>query len=277
MTFRLGLNMDDFGSVSSHMENLFIQACSGTSHTGVFLELFSGVGRVAAALRHHDAPALEFEINKGAVFDVCNRHVLKVLCSWIVHGKVNGIWFGTPCTTWSIACKPAVRDLEHIWGRPNLPAHRLPSLELGNKTLQATCRLIKLCILHLIPCILENPDTSMIFKAPPLVQLAKHSCSSVARCCMCAFGARWRKHTKVLGWHINLDAFCLPLCCGPKGVCIYSNRKHIVLSGHSAETGKSWTSIASAYPRRFAETAAGCLLEAGAQRLDHKRLQIITA
>ena len=179
------LNMKSYHSVLTHMNMLFDKTISGTSHTSVFLELFSGVGRVAAALRKHGAPALDFEINKGALFDLCNQYVLKVLSSWIVNGQVKGIWFGTPCTTWSIACKPAARDLDHIWGRPTLPPHRLPSIELGNKTLHATCRLIRLCITYMVLCILENPDTSMIFKAPPLVQLAKHSCSTVARCCVC--------------------------------------------------------------------------------------------
>lgn len=263
-------------SVKEHLERRYRQATAG-GQAGIYLELFSGVGKVAAALRKRHAAALDFEINKGPLFDLCNFHVLKVISSWIRDGRVHGVWFGTPCTTWSIACKPAARDLVNIWGKPDLPPHRQPSVNLGNATLRATCRLIRLCILHRVPCILENPDTSMMFSAPPVVQLARHSCSSVTRCSMCAFGARWRKHTKLRGWHAVLTPLSLPLCCGKKGLCQYSGKKHIVLSGHSNDTGRSWTSVASAYPRRFAAAAATCLLESHEQQLEYKKLQIVSA
>ena len=82
----------------------------------IFLELFSGIGSVASALRNRGYAAVAFDIHESPMYDLCNRYVLPVVKDWICNGLAAGIWFGTPCTTWSQACRPAVRDRLHIWG-----------------------------------------------------------------------------------------------------------------------------------------------------------------
>ena len=220
----------------------------------MFLEIFSGASCVAAKLRHKKFPCIAFEPTKSSLFDLTHPAVIQTICAWIRHDLVAGIWLGTPCKTWSVACKPACRSLEHIWGLPDLPAHRIPGLELGNKTLRSTCTFIRCCIRAKVPIILENPQSSMMFASPPLSRLLSHPSCSCVDLTMCAFGTPWRKGTKLATWFANSTAFLNHKCSGKK-CCSYTGRPHVVLQGQLCPR-------AAIYPPRFAHLAAAVLAAA---------------
>ena len=68
---------------------------------------------------------------------------------------------------------------------------------------------------------------------------------------MCAFGARWRKFTKVACWaRHHPEAPAVARCTCRKGLCSFSDKPHIVLTGHDPVSGILWTRLAEPYPSK---------------------------
>eukprot|EP00972_Heterocapsa_arctica_P075863 11191460-Heterocapsa_arctica.AAC.1 len=54
-----------------------------------------------------------------------------------------------------------------------------------------------------VPVLLENPCASVLWLAPPMKRVAQHPAAGSVNLDQCAFKARWRKCTKLLGIHIG--------------------------------------------------------------------------
>ena len=136
---------------------------------------------------------------------------------------------------------------------------------------------------------LENPDTSMIWQVPRMLQLLQHPSATMHRFCMCKFGTRWRKATRIAVWHGRLTSLEDGMCSGRLAastshqehqhqqqkqqqpqqvlqtsgarVCRFTGRPHIVLSGRDRVSGRSWTAIAGAYPVRMARAVASNIVD----------------
>ncbi|CAK0904148.1 unnamed protein product [Prorocentrum cordatum] len=67
----------------------------------IFVEVFSGEGVLAAALRSEGALAIEWDIAWGAGWDLTDPKVSRVLRGWLDAGLIWGMHFGVPCETWS--------------------------------------------------------------------------------------------------------------------------------------------------------------------------------
>ena len=208
---------------------------------------------------------MSFDTLRGAQYNLLLPQVKQLVRSWLASGVVLGVWLGTPCTSWSIACRPALRDRSNIWGYTEVPAHRLPTLTLGNTTLRFSIVIIKDSLHFEIPCLLENPDSSLMFHAPPLVALLRHPRCTVARLCMCAYGAPWRKATKIVGWHADCSGLN-KMCHSRGGKCEFQDRYHAILSGRDPVTGATWTSLAGRYPSKFSRAAVQILAAAANQQ-----------
>ena len=111
-----------------------------------------------------------------------------------------------------------------------------------------------------VPCMLENPICSMIWKAIPLMTLCKSSRHLSVTLDQCQFGARWRKRTRVSSWGCGDLSALDKRCSGHKGLCSRTNKYHIVLTGRSP-AGPLWTSLAQTYPRRHSYSLAGILID----------------
>ena len=92
------------------LKNFFREAknIAKQGHKRVFLELFSGCGAISKALSNMGFAVLAFDIRNGPQYDLTKRSVLDLIRSWISAGEIAAVWFGTPCTTWSNACRPLV-------------------------------------------------------------------------------------------------------------------------------------------------------------------------
>lgn len=228
----------------------------------LFLELFASSGQVAAQWRAAGYGAMAFEINLGDHFDVTRPSTMRLIKGWLRSHCVSGMWLGTPCTTWSRARRGPVgshwaplRSSEHPEGLEGLSDRDQAKVRLGNRTARASAELIQLCVALKIPVALENPQTSLLWSYPPIARLMLHACASVIDADMCAFGARWRKATKVATWHCQ-RVLAPPRCRGHGGVCGFSARPHVILSGRDPVSGCLWTRRAQCYPKRFASWAA---------------------
>ncbi|CAK0881863.1 unnamed protein product, partial [Prorocentrum cordatum] len=71
----------------------------------IFVEVFSGEGVLAAALRGEGALVIELNIARGADWDLADPKVSRVLRGWLGAGLIWGMHVGAPCETWS-----SVRD-----------------------------------------------------------------------------------------------------------------------------------------------------------------------
>ena len=164
---------------------------------------------------------------------------------------------GPPGSSW---CK--IRSAQYIYGIPGLSEKDRHKIKLGNLQARNTAKVIKTCLAHYTPCILENPRTSMLWQAPCISRLSQSLLAQVHCFDMCQYGTRWLKPTKIISWHCGHSLDLSRLCKGRKGICSRTHKHHIVLSGSSNQSGKLWTSIAQEYPSALASALANKLINA---------------
>jgi len=204
-------------------------------------------------------PCLCMDIRHSALFDLTHPTVSRTILMWIKVGRVAGVWLAPPCTSWSAACRPAVRSRSYLFGLPSVPAHRAESLKTGNDTHHFVIKIVSLCVRLRVPCAVENPDTSLFWLTPQMQHHLRRS--AVYRFCFCAFGTKWRKATKVAAWNLAIPGLADKMCTKGKGVCQYSGRRHTVLKGRDPVSGRNKTSLAAAYPHRFASVVAAAFVD----------------
>jgi hypothetical protein len=238
------------------------------------LELFSGKGVVADSARKLGCPALAFDLLSGDLFDLRNRAVRRAIYRWARLGLIGGVWFGTPCSSFSVARRPAVRSAERPWGLSGLPPHRQEVCKLGNELASITANFVRFLRPLGIPCALENPQSSLLWKLPPFKTLLSRLDCESSVCCQCSFGARWRKATRVAAWGASTHAF-KQMCHSKTTICDFTLKPHIILSGNDPVSSKKWTALASSYPPRFGNAAASLLNKASQQQLDRAKIDII--
>ena len=132
-------------------------------------------------------------------------------------------------------------------GRSDLTDSEMARLKIGNATFHFSCRIISLCRALGTPVLLENPLSSQIWSAPRLAKLTAGTDSCRSHCHMCQYGTRWRKATRLQGWHVSSMSPLSCKCQSKDGICSRTKRPHIELSG-TAPGGRKWTSLAAAYP-----------------------------
>jgi hypothetical protein len=153
-------------------------------------------------------------------------------------------------------------DLTLIFGASlTLLIKNLSKVRDGNATLRQTCEVIRVCLAHGVPVMLENPISSMMWLAPPLAKLLQHQTCQCITLDQCQFGSRWRKRTRLATWGCGALPRLARLCQGRGGICSRTHKPHIVLSGTSS-SGVLWTSLAQAYPTRLCTAVAASFIEA---------------
>ena len=108
-----------------------------------FLEIFSGPGRLAAALRMQGVTAHEFDLTEqGGHKDLLTKKVLHEIVGLINDPNCIGVWFGFPCGTFSSARRndggpPPLRGVnsKDIWGFPHLRGRERDRVRSANKLL----------------------------------------------------------------------------------------------------------------------------------------------
>ncbi len=129
-----------------------------------------------------------------------------VLNGWISGACIGGIMLGTPCTSWSLArrgppgsgCAP-LRSPCCIMGLAGLSPVDKARVEVGNRTMAQTARVIRLAIRNGVPTVLENPYMSRLFLAPPIRKLSSRPEFHSWCLDQCQFSSPWRKRTALWG------------------------------------------------------------------------------
>ena len=167
-------------SRSQILQSLFRQAVQGAKFRKrlVFLDLFCGDGGVSKAIRRQGFAVVSIDINNHPKLDLCAPDVQKLIFGWIRSRCIIGVWLATPCTTWSRARHGPVGsswgplcDKRHLFGLRRLSPKDCDKIRTGNATALFTLEVTRLCQLFHVPCLLENPSGSMLWKLPKLIGL----------------------------------------------------------------------------------------------------------
>ena len=141
-------------------------------------------------------------MHQRATDNVCSRKFFAWLSAEFAANRVHSIMLATPCSSFSIAVSRsgvALRSREHPRGIPKpMSLAQLNRIDQGNKALDATIKIIRLCNQHRVPYILENPALAYLWFDPALRCVIINA--FIVDVDQCAFKAPWKKTTK--------------LCCG---------------------------------------------------------------
>lgn len=231
------------------------------------IEIFAGTARVSQSLQAVGFTAYPIDICLFPSHNVLNPDVAKGIFNFMRHGRVQLLWIGMPCTTFSRARRNdglgpgPLRSPEHLWGLLNLKPSDRRKLQEGNQLFRFTIKLLELCEAYSIPYVLENPLTSMAWDMEPMRYFISHYSPKICELDFCMFGEIWRKPTKLLYNFLQLDELNLR-CQGKHNICSRSNRPHFALKGRDA-AGVFWTLRAQPYPwsltSKFASLVASTL------------------
>ena len=144
-------------------------------------------------------------------------------------------------TSFSVAVQPAVRTSEFPAGLPNLHAGMADKVEKGNLLSVWLAKIVHFCLLNDLIFWIENPARSWLWRQKEWSAIREHCDVGYFISDMCAFGAPWRKPTKVLT-NSGLRA-CRVSCPGCS--------RHTPLRGYSKRFKQAWTKVAEPYPKRF--------------------------
>ena len=213
------------------------------------LELFSGSGRLAAALQKLGWDTREYDLSLSAEHDLMKTSLQRKIISSIECGEIDFVHLGPPCSSFSVARTPPVRNRQFPYGVPVLSEKDREKLRVGNALALFSLRVMKTCLKLEVPCSLEQPATSWMLRLPPFERAARQLPMSQCVVDYCAYGMPWRKRTAI--WSVHLDLSPMARRC-PGG------HAHQVLRGAPAG-GKSWTLIAQPYPPGLVKRWAGLI------------------
>ena len=247
----------------------------------IFLELFSGSGRLSKALRRrvkHRFHVVEIDIASDASHDLSKRALQDFILLLISLDKIAGVWMGTPCTSWSRARRndgkgpSPLRSDSQLWGLDNLSTSDQDRVRLGNNLAKFSLRVFKMCWQARIPAAIENPSSSRFWLIPKVAHLLIHDRTSMHVTDYCQDGTPWRKRTKVLTCH--LDFSLVPrLCQGCRGICSRTHRAHTQLCGQVNR--QFLTLIAQPYPTKLCNRIAVVFHNALMERLSRPMMKLL--
>ena len=113
------------GEIKDKLKEAFKDALKHATHSSkkLFLELFSGSGKVSRYFKRAGFASIAFDINNGYHFDLTNPTVVSVILGWISSGCILGVCLETQCSSWSRARRGppssnwcAIRSNTYIYG-----------------------------------------------------------------------------------------------------------------------------------------------------------------
>lgn len=221
------------------------------------LEIFAGCGRLTSELRRRGFLAFAIDTCLNPNDDLLDGAVEQRIFKLIIERRVLLIWLGMPCTTFSIARRDdglgpgPLRSDSSPMGLPNLKAADRKKLEIGNRLLFVTIRIIVACLMVKIPFVLENPHSSRCWITPLLQRLLGLQVCQYIHLDFFCFKESWKKPTGLLHAFVNLQSLART-CKGTRNICSESGKRHIALKGRAPD-GRFRTLIAQPYPQALVE------------------------
>ena len=164
------------------------------------LDIFGGSGIVAKQCGRLGYRAYIIEKKVRETDDATSPHFLDWVRQQAQARRIQAMMIATPCSSFSLAQSRGRRALR-TQSEPRGKSQRVTPNEQariddGNKVLDATIALVKLCNVHRIPYCVENPATSYLWYEIGLADVLKDAKHIIVD--QCAFGAKWRKRTRLV-------------------------------------------------------------------------------
>ena len=203
---------------------------------------------------------MTFDVARGEEFDLTRGCVLDLIRSWMAGGLIAAVWVAFPCTTFSAARRPPLRSKEWLRGLPSARAD--PSLakqlRAGDATLTAALAVASWCRRFNVMGFFENPHTSLAWQDRRWQRLVEKGDVIQHVLDFCAFGAVWRKRTRVMGIGSGVIPSLNRRCGGVRGIC-HTGLRHVILQGR--EGSQLRTKQAEAYPEDLGRAIAAALVQ----------------
>ena len=227
-----------------------------TADSRVALELFAGSGRLSQALIKQGVPSISIDVCSDSRLDLTSTPLINFIQHLICCGHISFVWLGTPSNSWFLARRGLaggyaaggpLRTNQFLYGHPEALAREDDKykIALGNATMRASAGIISTCIRHDVPCALENPCGSRLFRVRPIASLVRHISADSHVCDFCQFGAPYRKRTRIVFWKTGRCATLDRRCTGAYSECSATGKPHVLT-----------TAIAEPYPIRLARESA---------------------
>lgn len=214
------------------------------------LELFSGCAHLTGACIGRGLRCVcPFDVSEGAYMNLLDVRVQNFILSLRRSGDIWFIWFGTPCSRWSIARS------KHV-GKSVL-------CKDGLRCADFTARLRDACFSEDIQYLIENLPTSGLWDYPPISRGLEEHGAVRAVLDQCYFGRPYKKPTCPAGTASFIEGIRARCKCtipheNMNGLAIFTGK-----SGHKTSRWK--TSFASAYPPAFLPASRLIVLRCGAR------------
>ena len=207
---------------------------------GLFLEVFSGSGRLTAAVKNLGAATLSpVELKLGGHFDMRRRSSQETVLSWVKSGRVAYLHLGTPCTVFS-------RARHNLLHRQRAEEKERVGLELALFSIE----LIVTCIRYGVKWSLENPRNSRLFDLPVLAPHLQRRDVIKVHLDFCRYGEPYKKPTIIFTNHLELQL--LERQCNHKKHAVVLRGSEVVTEGNSRQSVPK-TRAAGAYPLLLVE------------------------
>ena len=108
-----------------------------------FLDVFAGAAGVTRALERRKLGCYSFDVLQGESGDVLRPAVQKRLLKMVSGGSCVGIMAAPPCTTFSLARQPPVRDKQNLYGKKDLGEKERAQVQQANQIVAFTFRLLE--------------------------------------------------------------------------------------------------------------------------------------
>ena len=160
-------------------------------------------------------------------------------------GLVWGMWFGTPCNSFSRARRGPpgskmprqLRSELHPRGLPGLPPGDQAQVVLGNACADRAEVLAAQAYRRGLPGGEENPATSWLWTLPSRARRAARLHVTDRVVDYCAFGTPFRARARLQLWHLRPAPRLSSCRCVGRGVCSFSGRPHLQLTGATSKEG----------------------------------------
>lgn len=213
------------------------------SQQGLFLEVFSGTGRLTEAFgRQGFATARPIDVLNGSHHDLRRRATQLAILSRVRAGWFSYVHIGVPCTVFSRA-RHAIRNVQSAREKERL----------GIEFLLFSLELVETCIRYKVVWSLENPRSSRIFEFPLMTRLV--ASPSTFRCDVdfCMYGEAFKKPTTIIS---SSKCICnlAKSCCHRKHAVVLRGSEQVVVNGKSKSV--PMTQRAGAYPFKLCDAWA---------------------
>ena len=193
----------------------------------------------------------------GPECDLLQDDVFRTLRGWLESGIIWGVFSGSPCEKWSQARRAPPRSVmhrrlrtkDHLRGLPGLEGADYQAVLDSNKLADRIATLLRIALLRQLPTGEENPASSLLWLLPSRRRFCAHQSVNTIVFDYCGAGRPFRARTRMALANIAVPPELYAWQCKGRGICTFSGKPHVVLSG-SSKAG-FLTRLKAAYPPRL--------------------------